>query len=65
VRIFNWIKDKVPPELGDLIGTLSFAGKKDCPLLAAPDFLAYSANMHEVNLLNLSNSAEQWLLAMN
>jgi hypothetical protein len=51
VRIFNWIKDQAAPDLAALVGTLTFDGKKDCAPLAAADFLAYSNNMYEVDLL--------------
>jgi hypothetical protein len=46
VEIFNWMKEKSPPEYDGLLGVLAFDGKSECPSLAVADFLAYTFNMY-------------------
>jgi hypothetical protein len=51
ILIFNWIKDNIWPEDADLLGTMTFDGKRECPALATADLLAYSTNYFEVDSL--------------
>jgi hypothetical protein len=47
-RIFEQIKTRgLKPGFENLLGTLTFAEKKDCPLLGIADFLAYTTFMGE------------------
>lgn len=47
VRIFDYLKTRLPPEQRTIMGGISFDTKENCPELHAADFLAYSTFMQE------------------